>query len=149
MAAIDRMAEQPLTFLTGYGWRVYFSLGFWGAPHNTYLDFWFNLGLPGLLCLLGILGFSVSWVYRAARQSKTAVRLHLYAATAGIVGLMVGLLFTEWYEPWLYFWAYLGLVLRMVVLTNQAQPAEVRAAASDSGSPVGTRSDQFGWIKSR
>jgi O-antigen ligase len=147
LAAIDRMAEHPLTFLTGYGWRVYFALGFWGAPHNTYLDFWFNLGLPGLFSLLGILGFSIRWVARAARRAGGALRTRLHAALAGIVGVSVGLLFTEWYAPWLYFWAYLGLALRMVVISASDVPAE--AEVSDSVQDVEVRRDRYGWVKTR
>lgn len=54
LAAFEKMAEAPVTFVTGYGWRAYFSLPHVLAPHSTYVDAWFNLGLPGLLCLVGI-----------------------------------------------------------------------------------------------
>ena len=42
------MVQQPITFITGYGWDVYWSFPFRFSPHNHYFSLWFNLGLVGL-----------------------------------------------------------------------------------------------------
>ena len=42
------MVQQPITFITGFGWNVYWSLPFHFSPHNHYFALWFNLGLVGL-----------------------------------------------------------------------------------------------------
>ncbi len=36
--AIVRMLESPLTFLTGFGWDVYWTMPFRYSPHNYYLN---------------------------------------------------------------------------------------------------------------
>ena len=40
-------SQQPITFITGFGWDVYWSLPFQFSPHNHYFSLWFNLGLVG------------------------------------------------------------------------------------------------------
>ena len=43
------MFASPITFITGFGWDVYWSMPFRFSPHNHYLALWFNLGLVGLV----------------------------------------------------------------------------------------------------
>ena len=50
MALFSAMAREPVSFITGYGWNVYWSMPFHFSPHNHYFALWFNLGLVGLIC---------------------------------------------------------------------------------------------------
>jgi hypothetical protein len=53
--ALKVMMQQPWSFLTGFGFDVYSTMGFEYAPHNAYLGMLFNLGLPGLVAFLLII----------------------------------------------------------------------------------------------
>ena len=53
LRALSVMAEQPVSFLTGYGWNAYESFKeFRLSVHNTYLNYLFNLGAIGLTLFL-------------------------------------------------------------------------------------------------
>jgi len=53
--AIGRMMETPLSLVTGFGWNVYNSMGYFLIPHNHYIMLWFELGLVGVICFLLII----------------------------------------------------------------------------------------------
>jgi hypothetical protein len=80
------MFQHPVTFLTGFGWNVYWSMPFRFSPHNHYLAAWFNLGLVGLV------------------------------------------FFVDLHTPWIYFWMYTGVVMRLVTCVQQ-MPVAVPAPA--------------------
>ena len=43
---LTKMSYWPVSYITGYGWNAYRTLiGIYGDPHNTYVLYWFNLGL--------------------------------------------------------------------------------------------------------
>jgi O-antigen ligase len=149
-AALDKMLDEPVTLLTGFGWRAYWSLPHVLAPHNTYLDFWFNLGLPGLLGFVGIFGIGIVSAYQAAKSATDPVRLHLIAFIFGILGVAIAIFFTEWYEPWSYFWPYFGLMMRLVWLAEQPERTGIIVEGVDHDSPALTpRQDRFGWTSNR
>jgi O-antigen ligase len=148
IAAMDRMIEYPVTLLTGFGWRAYWSLPQVLAPHNTYIDFWFNLGLPGLVSFVTILVVGVAVSYRAASLASGLAGTHLRAFAFGLLAVIGGLMFTEWYEPWSYFWPYFGLAMRLAVLTigedkrligmsKDASLGQGVGSASGTGGPYG------------
>jgi O-antigen ligase len=149
LAAIDRMARVPITFLTGYGWRAYFVFPHVLSTHNWYLDAWFNLGLPGLVCWILLFWTGVKTAWRAAGHADAFLRPHLMAATIGIIGTAVGLFFVEWFEPWKYFWIYFGLAMRMAVLSGIAEGSPHGTSGNQSSvSALGTSGasrDSFGW----
>ena len=150
LQALDKMADTPITFLTGFGWRAYYALPHVLAPHNAYLDLWFNLGIPGLGCLLLILGAGLKGTTQAVAKASTQLQPQLMAATIGITAAAVGLFFAEWYQPWLYFWMYFGLVMRMTLLSESSaaesrSTSGTRAPVTSSGVPVARR-DAYGWV---
>ena len=153
VALFDRMAETPISFLTGFGWRAYWSLPHPLSPHNSYLEAWFDLGLPGLFCLIGTFLVAFTAVRRSARDAKGLLRLQLSAAVFGISVVAIGLFFGEWYEPWPYFCAYLGLTMRMTILAGGSPPAEERSGdVAGTGLPSSERRSerkQFGWSRPR
>jgi O-antigen ligase len=150
-AALDKMLEQPVTLVTGFGWRAYWSLPHVLAPHNTYLDFWFNLGMPGLLSFVSIFGIGIVSAYQAAQSATGLVRVHLIAFVFGILGVAIAIFFTEWYEPWSYFWPYFGLMMRLVFLAVQPERAVTTVENEDLNSPTASTRmrDNFGWARDR
>jgi O-antigen ligase len=132
--ALRRMAESPWTFITGFGWNVYSSMDFDYAPHNTYLGYWFNLGLPGLLAVLLIIAQALFTARAAAEVAPRAQRPYMIAFVVGFLGLCISVFFVEMTEPWLYVWAYVGLTMRAAVILRE-QASEVGRA--DQRDPEG------------
>jgi O-antigen ligase len=138
------MLENPLTMLTGFGWNAYAAMPFRWATHNHYLAAWFNLGLPGLICSVLLLLLPIKTALAASRVANAAVRPHLMGFVVGTTALAVALFFVNLLSPWLYVWAYAGIVMRIAV--NAAEqpltaPASVRAAAV----PASKGRDAHGW----
>jgi O-antigen ligase len=148
--ALAHMLVAPITLLTGFGWDVYWSMPFRYSPHNHYLGLWFNLGLPGLAC--GTLALA-SAVYRARRASEIAapeLRPHLIGFAIGALAVCVAVFFVDLHLPWLYFWAYAGLMMR--VATSVRSDAAAQAVVSPE-SPEQSRGplpaaarDAHGWV---
>jgi O-antigen ligase len=136
--AIAAMVREPMTLLTGFGWDVYWTMPFRYSPHNHYLALWFNLGIVGLVC--GVMLLAI--VVREARAGVDRAQLPEYqAATAaflfGTLAIAVATLFVDLYMPWLWFWAYAGLVMRIVVDAKSAERTERERAAPRAASPYG------------
>jgi O-antigen ligase len=117
---LTKMSYWPYSFLTGYGWDAYKSLiGIIGDPHNTYLLYWFNLGLIGL----GLYIFVVIWIVRYAVNSlpyiDEVVRPLIIGFITGFLALHVAIFFVVLYTPWLFIWALTGTILRIVVDEKQ------------------------------
>jgi len=110
------MSNWPLSFITGYGWNGYTALFIgYGDPHNTYLLYWFNLGLLGL----GLYLFIVVWIIRysvASLDWMTAdAKPVVIGFLIGFIALHAALFFVELYAPWMFIWAISGTVLRLMV----------------------------------
>ena len=118
--AVGVMVDHPLSFLTGFGWDVYSSMPFEFAPHNSYLEYWFNLGLTGLTCFVLILAFNVAMARRAAMAADDAMRGLLCGFTVGLIALSVLVFFVQLSYAWLYVWIFSGLTMRIAV---EASPA--------------------------
>jgi O-antigen ligase len=148
-AALERMMETPLTFLTGFGWDVYWTMPFRYSPHNHYLSLWFNLGLPGLLSGIGLLASVVWLARRAGEDADPEVRSRLIGFVIGVLGVCVALFFVDLHRPWYYFWAYAGVAMRLAVsVRNEA--AERRTARAVRAIPANEvrpalATDSYGW----
>lgn len=141
--AIMRMAEMPVSFITGFGWNAYDLMPFRYATHNYYVWLWFNLGLVGLLC--GILLFAL--VVREARAAADYVaakdRPVLLAFVVGTLAFAIATFFVDLYSPWTWFWSYAGLAMRIAVNTRkQAAQQVVETMPAQEPFP---RRDPFGW----
>jgi hypothetical protein len=113
---LTKMSYWPVSFLTGYGWNTYRVLiGIYGDPHNTYLLYWFNLGLIGL----GLYLFVVLWVLRytvsSLRYISEGLKPLVIGFIMGFMSLHVAIFFVALYTPWLFIWAMTGTVLRVIV----------------------------------
>jgi O-antigen ligase len=147
-ALFERMMATPITFVTGFGWSVYWTMPFRYSPHNQYFNFLFNLGLPGLLCLIGLL-VSAAWLAkRASEQADDELRAHLIAFVIGVIAVCAAIFFVDLHRPWYYFWAYAGVTLRLAVIVNHEARghADLLSPAALPGRRGEPASDPFGWI---
>jgi O-antigen ligase len=142
--ALAVMAESPLSFLTGFGWDVYNAMPFRFATHNHYLSLWFDLGLVGLIAGTALLILVARAALRAMPGAADSHRSILGAFATGTLALAIATFFVNLYTPWLWFWAYAGLVMRLVVNQQNAMHQDAQMAA-----PVAVRSpprDSYGWV---
>ena len=124
------MLQQPITFITGYGWDVYWSFPFRFSPHNHYFSLWFNLGLVGLVSGCYLLFSTVARARRASLVALPDERRQLIAFVIGGIAVCGAVFFVELHDPWNYFWMYAGTVMRLamcVVPSRAMQPAPVRS----------------------
>jgi O-antigen ligase len=141
--ALEVMLEHPVTLLTGFGWNAYWSMPFRYSPHNFYLAQWFNLGLPGLACSVLLLALTVRTARAAVPYASADLRPILIGCVIATLAFAVATFFVDLYVPWLYFWAYAGLVLRMAINVSDGSLAPVAVPAIV---PAQKRADAFGWI---
>lgn len=138
------MAQSPLTFLSGFGWNVYSSMPFRLAPHNHYVALWFELGLVGLVCGTALLVLAARAALNAVPLVSNQYRGVMMSFAIGTLAIAIATFFVDLYTPWLWFWAYAGLVMRIAVNAR----SNVRAQVSDSetvGRPA-VKADMFGWV---
>ncbi len=112
---LTMMSDWPFSFLTGYGWDAYATLFLgYGDPHNTYLMYWFNLGLVGL----GLYASIVFWIVRFALKSLDTISADIKPIIIGLVfgllALHVALFFVGLYASSLFIWALVGVTLRLL-----------------------------------
>lgn len=107
---LSHMMDEPLSFLTGFGWNVY-DTRFIYATHNYYLDLWFNLGIVGVLAFVTILYQAVATARAAADRASPEMRPFMIAFVFGVLGLAVNIMFTNLSKPWPYVWLYMGMSL--------------------------------------
>jgi len=137
------MFANPVTFITGFGWNVYWSMPFHFSPHNHYLALWFNLGLVGLFFGSYLLFSAIGRARRASLHALPPVRGQLIAFVLGTVGVATAVFFVDLHKPWFYFWMYGGLVMRLVLCVEQA-PARESSTAPQVRRPT-VRRDPYGW----
>jgi O-Antigen ligase len=136
------MFANPITFITGFGWNVYWSMPFHFSPHNHYLALWFNLGLVGLFTGAYLLFSPIARARRASVSAQPPARGQLIAYVTGGIALCGAVFFVDLYEPWYYYWMYTGVVMRMAycIETEAAPEAAVQARRVR-----GPARDPYGW----
>jgi len=130
--ALTMMSYWPLSYVLGYGWRAYTTLFLgYGDPHNSYLLYWFDLGIVGL----GMYLFIVAWIVRFAVNSLQSIaeifKPMVIGFIAGFLALHVAVFFVSLYNPWFFIWAIVGVVLRILVEQRRLAAA---AATANTGS---------------
>jgi hypothetical protein len=118
------MAQAPITFVTGYGWDVYWSFPFRFSPHNHYFSLWFNLGLVGLIAGGYLLFGGIGRARRASLVAEPALRRQLIAFVIGATSVCGAVFFVELHDPWVYFWMYTGVVMRLVACVKPVPVVE-------------------------
>jgi hypothetical protein len=138
------MVEQPITFITGYGWEVYWSFPFRFSPHNHYFAQWFNLGLIGLFTSCYLLFSGIARARRAAVTAEPGARRQLIAFVIGGIALCGAVFFVELHDPWMYFWMYAGTVMRLVLCVQPAAATALEPARRPRSLTRQWR-DSYGW----
>jgi hypothetical protein len=137
------MAQQPLTFITGYGWNVYWSMPFQFSPHNHYFALWFNLGLVGLVAGGYLLFGALSRARRASLVAAPDHRRQLIAFVVGGMAVCVAVFFVDLHDPWIWFWMYTGAAMRLA-LSAELQVASFPAPRHQPRGLERPR-DAYGW----
>jgi O-antigen ligase len=113
---LTMMSYWPVSFVTGFGWNSYRVLiGIFGDPHNTYLLYWFNLGLIGLGLYLFIVGWVVKFSVSSLRYLRTSTKPLVIGFVVGFIALHIAISFVLVYSPWPFIWAITGTILRVIV----------------------------------
>jgi O-antigen ligase len=144
-SVLQVMFGTPLTLLTGFGWEAYGAFPFRWVTHNHYLQQFFNLGLIGLICSVLLLVVPIRTANAAANHAHPDVRPMLIAFAIGTIALAAAVFFVNLYTPWLYYWSYAGIVMRLAA--NALEP-QAQVAAAESA-PAARRAervrDPHGW----
>lgn len=140
-AAIGMMMDKPMTLLTGFGWRSYWIMPFKFSPHNFYVNLWFNLGLVGLACAILMFVIPIRRALRSLRSADARARAILIGFVVSTIAYAVATFFVDLYVPWMYYWAYAGVALR-VALNASPQSSYAQRPAPERGSP-------YGWVAAR
>jgi O-antigen ligase len=143
--AIAVMWEHPITLLTGYGWAAYNAMPFRLATHNHYLAHWFNLGVIGLTCAVLLFAVPIRYARAAALRASPEVRPLLIGFVVASLAIATAVFFVDLYLPWLYYWAYAGVIMRLAVNANEGVPAWSAVPAPAASSVATRRSDPHGW----
>jgi O-antigen ligase len=143
---LETMFRTPLTLLTGFGWEAYPTFPFRWVTHNHYLQQFFNLGLVGLVCSGLLFLLPIRTANKAATFADPDVRAVLISFAMGTTALAAAVFFVNLYTPWLFYWSYAGVVMRLAA--NALEPP-VRVSAAVPMEPAARRAergrDQHGW----
>ncbi len=124
------MLRLPITFITGFGWDVYWSFPFRFSPHNHYFSLWFNLGLVGVIAGSYLLFGAIGRARRASLVADPAPRRQLIAFVIGATAVCGAVFFVELHDPWTYFWMYTGTVMRLALCIEPRDRAGRRGAGT-------------------
>jgi len=112
---LTKMSYWPVSFITGYGWNSYRALiGIYGDPHNTYLLYWFNLGLIGLGLYISIVVWTIKYTVSSLKFVSKELASVVIGFTIGFMAIHVAAFFVLIYTPWLFIWAIAGTILRII-----------------------------------
>lgn len=145
---LDRMARTPLSFVTGFGWDVYFVMPFRYAPHNHYLGTYFDLGIPGLVLFLYLMGRIVKVARNTVALANEEIRPHMLAFIFGMLSLLISIIFADLFDPWSYIWVYVGATLRIAMLVRQEAEGPVLSARDAPLKVAPVRAPAFGEARS-
>lgn len=141
---IETMFGTPLTLLTGFGWEAYSTFPFRWNTHNHYLLQFFNLGLVGLVCTVLLFVVTVRTANKAATYARPDVRVVLISFGFATIALAIAVFFVNLFLPWIYYWSYAGIAMRLAVNALEPQ-AYVPAAVSAPVPRVERARDSHGW----
>jgi O-antigen ligase len=142
--ALGTQADRPGAFIWGVGWNSYKLMFDDRASHNTYIGYLFELGVIGLMLFLALLASLFRVTRRAIALAPPEQRIELMLFTFGFISLLVSVFFVNLYKPWLFVWAYVGLMMRVatsVIAEAHApdpasQPATALPLPGGQGSPA-------------
>jgi len=127
---MGQMMENPISLVTGFGWNVYSTMPTILVTHNTYLDQWFNLGLPGLFAYLFIYYYTLRTAKQAAAVAEPPIRGELLAYVFGMLALAMTVFFVNLFTSKPYIWMYVGLAMRGAIFALDKATAAAPATAT-------------------
>lgn len=135
---LSQMLDTPITLLSGFGWNTYALMNPW-VSHNEYLDYYFTLGVAGLLLRLFIFFYVIRQVRLAIYMSAGETRTILMSFLIGFVGVLVAIFFVNFYGPWNFVWVMVGLMLRLVTETTSQSTTPARSPTLFATATAGAR----------
>ena len=118
------MMEHPKSFFVGMGWATF--PGYVGiVSHNTFLNVLFDFGILGLVPYLMLIWWIVSRLKRSVLDTSGQVQLLLGGSIFGYLAMLCALFFVNLFTPWYFVWAYLGVILRIAMLSRSEVNADV------------------------
>ena len=112
---LTKMSYWPMSFITGYGWNGYRTLiGIYGDPHNTYLLYWFNLGLIGLGLYIYIAIRTIRYAVTSLNYISAGLKPLVIGFVTGFTAIHIGMFFSVMYTASLFIWAMVATVLRVI-----------------------------------
>jgi O-antigen ligase len=133
LRAIEKMMAYPVTLITGFGWGVYDTMGFFFATHNYYLQLWFELGLVGLVSFLLLAWRTLATVRASVGRAPTQARGPLMAFVFGFGAFLISLFFAGAGEQCPYVFAVAGASLRMAICARDQSASRERDMTRDPG----------------
>ncbi len=138
------MFRTPITLLTGFGWESYGTFPFRWVTHNHYLQQFFNLGLIGLICSVLLMVVPVRAANAAATYASPEVRPVLISFGIGTIAVATAVFFVNLYLPWLYYWIYAGICMRLAANALEP-PAYAQAPVAAVPASRERVRDAHGW----
>lgn len=130
--ALKAMLENPISFLTGYGFNAYeSSTKFYAAAHNVFLNYLYNLGAIGLSMYLMVFVRILSIVRSAIATASAEIKPYYMALVFGLIGFLVSIFFSEYHGSGFLLWSLLGVSMRLVVEQFKATSTAQKAEKSD------------------
>ncbi len=116
---LSKQMQTPISFVIGFGWAAYDAMRAMGefrfATHSAYLAYLFDLGAIGLVLFLTLLLHIIRVTKKTIDISDDAVRALLMAFLFAFLSIGVAIIFGDLHKPWLFIWAYTGLMMRLAV----------------------------------
>lgn len=137
------MFRTPITLLTGFGWESYGTFPFRWVTHNHYLQQFFNLGLVGLICSVLLFVVPVRTANAAATYATPQVRIVLISFGMATIAIATAVFFVNLYSPWLYYWSYAGICMRLAA--NALEPPAYAAVPAAAPARRERVRDAHGW----
>ncbi|MGH9893274.1 MAG: O-antigen ligase family protein [bacterium] len=108
---IEILLREPVTLVFGYGWGMAKRLSDVSA-HNTYLDLFVDLGIIGFMIFVSLLWGVIRVARRAIDRATGDLQAELGAFLVGFLSLCFAIFFVNLFSPWLYIWAFGGVMMR-------------------------------------
>jgi hypothetical protein len=109
---LAEMSAAPISFFVGFGWDTWRLMNDF-ASHNEYLQWFFELGILGLLLFTFIVLYTPFQIARALNLASGNTRAILIGFLMGYLAIVIVIFFLNPYKIWLYIWAVSGLSLRI------------------------------------
>jgi len=116
--ALEKMADQPISFLTGFGWNAYEASNYALDVHSHYLNYLYNVGLIGAITITLILIMIARKVRLAILYPGTDAGFFFAAFCTGWWALIFALVFIEMYVTWHLLAMLAGMFLRIAHFTE-------------------------------